>query len=436
VNASPNNVSLVRSMTRLDVVAVTLNAVIGAGIFGLPAKVFALVGDYSLLAFLACAVFAALMVLCFAEVGSRFSGTGGPYLYLREALGPVPGFGAGWLTWIARVSAFAANSNLLAGYVAVFAPAVASGAGRLIFLCTVTLLLIAVNYAGVQGAVRLNRFFTAGKLIPLSVLILAGLWSVDWGRFVFASPPEYGPFSNSVLLLVYAFTGFEMAVIPGGEIRDPQKNIPIALLTAISAIAVVYLLVQFVCIGTVPQLATSQRPIADAASRILGPSGVLFVTLGIIISITGNLHVTLLSASRIPFAMGRRNELPAALGAAHPKFQTPHVSILVTGFVVLLLSVSGTFTYGVTVSTLARLTAYTGTCAALIVLRRSATAPKAHFRLPGGITIPVVAILLSLWLVSNSTWREARDTAIAVAVGFAILAVTRASRKGKHTILD
>src|SRR5882757_5911790 len=281
-------------MTRLDVVAVTLNAVIGAGIFGLPAKVFALVGDYSLLAFLACAVFAALMVLCFAEVGSRFSGTGGPYLYLREALGPVPGFGAGWLTWIARVSAFAANSNLLAGYVAVFAPAVASGAGRLIFLCTVTLLLIAVNYAGVQGAVRLNRFFTAGKLIPLSVLILAGLWSVDWGRFVFASPPEYGPFSNSVLLLVYAFTGFEMAVIPGGEIRDPQKNIPIALLTAISAIAVVYLLVQFVCIGTVPQLATSQRPIADAASRILGPSGVLFVTLGIIISITGNLHVTLL----------------------------------------------------------------------------------------------------------------------------------------------
>ncbi|MCU1330036.1 MAG: amino acid permease-associated protein [Bryobacterales bacterium] len=173
MNASPNNVSLVRSMTRLDVVAVTLNAVIGAGIFGLPAKVFALVGDYSLLAFLACAAFAALIVLCFAEVGSRFSGTGGPYLYLREALGPVAGFGAGWLTWLARVSAFAANSNLLAGYVAVFAPAVASGAGRLIFLCTVTLLLIAVNYAGVQGAVRLNRFFTAGKLIPLSLWLVS-----------------------------------------------------------------------------------------------------------------------------------------------------------------------------------------------------------------------------------------------------------------------
>jgi len=412
-------------MTRLDLVAITINAVIGAGIFGLPGKVFGLIGDFSVLAFLICAVFAALIVLCFAEVGSRFSDTGGPYLYTREAFGPTIGFGAGWLMWVARVSAFAANSNLLVGYAAYFAPEIGSGMGRNIFLCAVTLLLVAVNFAGVRRAARLNNLFTAGKLIPIVVLILAGLWFVDWSRFTFAATPAYAPFSTSVLLLVYAFTGFEMAVIPSGEIRDPRKNIPIALLSAIGLIAIVYLLIQVVCIGTLPDLAASQRPVADAASRVLGRAGAVFITAGIVISIAGNLHVTLLSASRIPFAMGQRGELPRWLGATHPRFQTPHLSILFTGCVVLVLALSGTFVYAVTVSTLARLVIYIGTCAALVVLRRQKSAPQALLQLPGGVLIPGAAILLALWLMSSNTWREVRDTSIAAALGFAILAISK-----------
>jgi amino acid transporter len=422
---------LVRSIGRLDLVAVTINAVIGAGIFGLPARVFGLIGDFSVIAFLVCAVFASLIVICFAEVGSRFSDTGGPYLYAREAFGPVVGFEAGWLMWLARVSGFAANSNLLVGYVAYFWPGIASGAGRNVFLCVVAASLMAINILGVRNAARVNNLFTAGKLIPIALFIAAGLWFTDWGRFAFAATPGYGQFSTSVLLLVYAFTGFEMAVIPSGEIRDPQRNIPMALLTAIAMIASVYLLIQIVCIGTLPELASSQRPLADAANRFLGGAGAAIISAGIVISIAGNLHITLLSASRIPFAMGERGELPQFLGATHTRFHTPHYSIFFTGAVMLVLALSGTFIYALTISTLARLTIYITTCAALPVLRRKTGTPRALLQVPGGVAIAVAAILLATWLLSNSTWREARDTAIAAALGFVIFAISKYRRAAK-----
>ena len=416
---------LVRSIGRLDLVAVVINAVIGAGIFGLPARIFGLIGDYSLIAFIVCAVFVSLIVICFAEVGSRFSDTGGPYLYAREAFGPVVGFEAGWLMWLARVSAFAANGNLLVGYAAYFWPGIASGAGRNVFLSLVAVSLVVINVVGVRNAARANNLFTAGKLIPIALFITAGLWFADWGRFAFAATPGYAQFSTSVLLLVYAFTGFEMAVIPGGEIRDPQRNIPMALLTAIAVIASVYLLIQIVCIGTLPELAGSQRPLADAASRFLGRAGAAIISAGIVISIIGNLHITLLSASRIPFAMGEREELPQFLAATHPRFHTPHYAILLTGAVMLALALSGTFIYALTISTLARMIIYITTCAALPVLRRKVGAPGASLRVPCGVAIAVAAIVLAAWLLSNSTWREARDTAIAAALGFVIFAVSK-----------
>jgi APA family basic amino acid/polyamine antiporter len=424
--AQPMEARLVRSIRRWDLVAVTINGVIGAGIFGLPARVFGLIGDFSVIAFLACAVFASLIVICFAEVGSRFTETGGPYLYAREAFGPAVGFEAGWLMWLARVSAFAANANLLVSYAAYFYPPIASGVGRNVFLCAVAAALAAINIVGIRNAARANNLFTAGKLIPIALFIAAGLWFTDWGRFAFAATPGYAQFSTSVLLLVYAFTGFEMAVIPSGEIRDPQRNIPIALLTAMAIIASVYLLIQIVCIGTLPELASSPRPLADAAGRFLGRAGAVIISAGIVISITGNLHITLLSASRIPFAMAERGEMPRFLGVTHPRFQTPHLAILATGAVMLILTLSGTFIYGVTISTLARLMIYMTTCAALPVLRRKAGA--AQLPVPGGVIIAAAAVLLGCWLLSNSTWREARDTAIAATAGFAIFAASKSRR--------
>src|SRR5258705_5281194 len=192
--AKPAQDGLIRSIGRWDLIAVTINSVIGAGIFGLPARVFGLIGDFSVIAFLVCAVFASLIVICFAEVGSRFSETGGPYLYAREAFGPVVGFETGWLMWLARVSSFAANSNLLVGYAAYFWPVIATGAGRNVFLCAVAVTLVGVNIVGIRNATQVNNLFTAGKLIPIALFIVAGLWFTDWSRFAFATAPAYAPF--------------------------------------------------------------------------------------------------------------------------------------------------------------------------------------------------------------------------------------------------
>lgn len=422
---------LVRSIRRWDLVAVVLNGVIGAGIFGLPSKVFALSGPYSLLAYLGCAFCVAVIVASFAEVASRFSGTGGPYLYAREAYGPVTGFTVGWLVWIARVTAFSANCNLLPDYLGLFFPALSAGWPRAVIVTLVVGTFTFINVRGVRTVADTGNVLTVGKLAPLFFFGIAGLFFLDPARFDFSAAPDYRNFSQSVLLLVYAFTGFEMAVIPAGEIRDPQRTLPRALLLGMSVVVTVYILVQIVSIGTLPELAGSQRPLADAAGRFLGGWGAAMITIGVVISLAGNLNVILLAASRMVFAMGERGELPTQLAAIHPRFRTPAWAVIATSAVMLGLTLSGTFIYLLTLSTLARLVTYGVTCSALPVFRRRTTAPAAQYRLPAGEMIAAAAILLVIWLLSNSTLREARDTAIAAALGLVLFVLTRkfASRR-------
>jgi amino acid transporter len=407
-------------------VAVVLNGVIGAGIFGLASRVFALSGTYSLLAFGACAVCVSLIVLSFAEVAGRFSGTGGPYLFARECYGPAAGFGVGWLVWVARVTSFAANCSLLPDYLGYFFPAAATGAPRALILIAVVGALAAVNVRGVRNTANASNVFAVGKLLPLAVFIGAGLFLLDPARFSFAARPEYHAFSQSVMLLVYAFTGFEMAVIPAGEVRDPGRDVPRALLIGMSVVVAFYVGIQAVCIGTLPELANSQRPLADAAARFLGSGGAMMITAGILVSLAGNLNVLILAASRTIFAMAEGGALPAGLAAVHPRFRTPAVAVLATTAVMLALALSHTFIYLVTVSTVARLVTYFATCGALPVLRRRrGGAPATGFRLRGGIWISAAAMALCLWLLSNASLTEARDTAIAAALGFVIYGVYR-----------
>jgi amino acid transporter len=407
-------------------VAVVLNGVIGAGIFGLASRVFALSGTYSLLAFGACAVCVSLIVLSFAEVAGRFSGTGGPYLFARECYGPAAGFGVGWLVWVARVTSFAANCSLLPDYLGYFFPAAATGAPRALILIAVVGALAAVNVRGVRNTANASNVFAVGKLLPLAVFIGAGLFLLDPARFSFAARPEYHAFSQSVMLLVYAFTGFEMAVIPAGEVRDPGRDVPRALLIGMSVVVAFYVGIQAVCIGTLPELATSQRPLADAAARFLGSGGAMMITAGILVSLAGNLNVLILAASRTIFAMAEGGALPAGLAAVHPRFRTPAVAVLATTAVMLALALSHTFIYLVTVSTVARLVTYFATCGALPMLRqRRGGAPATGFRLRGGIWISAAAMALCLWLLSNASLTEERDTAIAAALGFVIYGVYR-----------
>jgi amino acid transporter len=411
---------LVRGIRRWDLVAITINGIIGAGIFGLPSKVYALIGTYSLIAFVACALVVALIILCFAEVSSRFEETGGPYLYAREAFQPAVAFEIGWLFWLVRITAFAANCNLLINYLSFFWTPATTSFWRAVIIVLVIVMLAIVNLLGIRQAAIVSNLFTVGKLVPIIIFIAAGLFFLNSQAYVFGPTPTTGAFSQSVLLLVYAFTGFEMATIPAGEVRDPQRNLPRALLIAILVMVVLYIMIQVVCVGTLPGLAQSQKPLADAGSQFLGAAGGAIISAGAVVSITGNLNILLLSGSRLPFAMAEQKQLPAFVGSIHRTFFTPYVAILITAAIMLVLTLKSSFLAALTISVIARLVTYAATCLALPVLRRRREAPAALFRLPGGTVIAILSLALIVWLLLHSTLAEAKQAAIAAAVGLLI----------------
>lgn len=325
------DVGLVRGIRRWDLVALVINGFIGAGIFGLPSKVYGLIGAYSLPAFLICALVATLIILCFAEVASRFTGTGGPYLYVREAFNPVAGFEVGWLLWLARMAGFAAICNLLVTYLSYFWPAASSGWWRTSVIVTVVISLTIVNTIGVREAAVVSTIFTVGKLLPLLLFVTAGLFFINSQNYSLVTQPSYGSFSTAVLLLVFSFAGFEVSVVPTGEIRDPRRNIPFALLTSIGVVALLYILIQLVCIGTLPDLANSERPLADAGTRFLGAAGASLISVGALISLIGILNHQMLTTPRLVFAIAEQGQLPQVLSATHRRFRTPYIAILLFG---------------------------------------------------------------------------------------------------------
>ena len=430
--AQPTQEGLLRGIRRWDLAAMSVNGIIGAGIFGLPSEVFSRIGPYSLFAFAACTLVVVVIILCFAEVGSRFSETGGPYLYAREAFGAVVGFEVGWLIWIARLTAFAANCNLLVGYMSFFWPAAGAGLWRAAIIIAVVILISLVNIAGVRDAAIVSDFFTVGKLVPLVLFIAIGLFFIQPERYSLGPSPGFGHFSSSCLLLIYAFSGFEMAIIPAGEAHDPRRNLPFALLTAVGVVAVLYMLIQVVCIGTLPELAASKRPLGDAAASFFGSAGGAVISAGALVSILGNLNVILLAGSRLPFAMAERRELPEFLASVHRRFRTPHVSIVITAAVMLAMTLSGTFVYAATISAIARLLTYAASCAALPVLRRRERDLPALFHAPAGVPLAIIALALTIWLLANSTMEQARDSAIAAAIGLIIYFLYRLQSKHYH----
>lgn len=408
---------LVRGIGKWSLVALVINGVIGAGIFGLPANVYALAGTYSLLAFLVCALFIALLVLCFAEVASRFTETGGPYLYAHAAFGPVAGFQIGWLMWLTRLTGFAALCNLLVGYLGYFVPDADEGVLRAVIVTAIVSALTFVNLIGIRPTALVNNLFTVGKLIPLILFVAIGVFFLDPQSYSFASPPNHSDFSTAVLLLVFAFTGFEVALIPAGEVRDPRRHMPFALLTAIGVATLLYVLIQIVCIGTLPDLAHSERPLADAGELFLGAAGASLITVGALVSIAGTLNTGMLAAPRLLFAMAEQGQLPRALAATHPRFHTPHVAILLSAAVMLVFSLQATFIAALTISTIIRLITYAATCIALVKLRRDPNVAPATFTVRGGNIVAVAATVLSGWLLLNSSGKEVLLLAIAAVLG-------------------
>ena len=256
--------------------------------------------------------------------------------------------------------------------------------------------------------------------MPLRLFVVIGCFHLRPENFVFDSPPPAEKFSTAVMLLVFAFGGFETSTVAAGEVREPQRNFPFALGVAMAVIVAFYVGIQVVCVGTLPNLATSNRPLADAATQFLGPAGGAVIVSGAVVSMAGVLNVILLAGGRLPFAMAAHGALPGFLAAVHPRFHTPHVAILVTAATVLVITLKTTFLSAAATSILARLAIYAVTCGCVLILRRRNSGQPAGFIAPGGGVIPVAALVLCTWLLWHSSWRDVRDVSIAAAAGLAL----------------
>jgi basic amino acid/polyamine antiporter, APA family len=428
---APGERGLLRAIRRWDLLALVINGIVGAGIFGLPAKIHALLGVNGLWAIIACALIIGLVVLCFAEVASRFTQTGGPFVYAGTAFGPLAGFLTGWILLAARLTGCCAICSLLLQYAAYFSPRLNHGAGRVLGAVLIVGSLTLVHFFGIKRAVLFGNIVTVGKLIPLLLFVALGLAHMDPARFSAATPAN-AHFAQAVLLLGFAFVGWESVVVTAGETHDPQRDLPFALIAGLGAVALLYLLIQMVCIGTVPRLAASERPIVDAASAFLGPAGAALITVGAMIAMVGTLNVTMLTVSRVPYAMALAGQLPRVLGAVHPRYRTPHVAVVLSGILVLGLTLSSTFVYLLTVSTISRLMVFAVTCASLPRLRKMAAVPAARFVLPGGWIIPGAALASIAWLLASSSWTESRDVTILIVLGSLVYALGK-GRGGRQT---
>ena len=397
---------LIRSISRWDMIALMLNATIGGGIYGLSSQVFAKSGSYSLLAMLVCAVVITLIIFCFAEVGSRFSDTGGPLLYAHEAFGPFAGFMTGWLSLVLRIIGIAAITNITVSYLGFFFPFAQSDSGRNLLVILLIVALCIINLLGIKQTVLFNNIFTVGKIFTLLFFVIVGLFFIKAENFNFKAPVSFESFSGSVLLMVYAFSGFSGAVATAGEMKNPQKDIPHSLVTVQVFKVILYMLIQVVCIGTLSTLGQSDKPLADAASNFLPGWGGTVITIGALISFTATLNGGVLVTSRTCYGMAEKNLLPSFMGKVHSRFHTPYISLLLTCGIMLVLTLTKSLLFLLTVNALGTLVIYVITCAGLIKLRTKKNIPAAAFVLLAGKAIAALSILFCMMIMTGSTLRQ------------------------------
>lgn len=425
VSLDPGPEPLRRELTRLSIAVIAINGIVGAGIFGLPAEAARLTGPFSPVIFLICGLLMSTLMLSFAQASSYFRGTGGPILYVTTAFGPFAGFQAGWVLYVGRVTSLAANANLFATYLGAYVPGADAGPGRVVVLALLALVFAWINIAGIRQGIGSLMAITVAKFVPLVVFVLVGLTFLAPEAFADASLPAYSGFGEAVLLVFYAFIGFESALIPAGESRNPTRDIPRALIATAAAATILYVLIQTISVAVTPDLAETTRPLAVAAGMMMGPAGAALISFAALMSILGNYAQSVLSAPRMTYALARAGSLPAWLGTVHGRYRTPHVSIAVYCVLGFALGAAGTFVQLAVMSSLARLVGYLLSLGALPALRRRFGEAEDAFRLPGGPTIPAAAFVICVWLVAQVRFEAVWKTAILIAVGAVLYEVAR-----------
>lgn len=413
-----------RPLTRLDLAAIGVNAVVGSSIFLFPGKLAALLGPASIAAFLLTALLLAPVALCFAEASSTREAAGGPALYAHEAFGPTMGFSIGWLCWITEIVSFAAVASGLATYAAPFWPGLQGPwASKLIAVAAIAA-LAAVNLRGAKPGARISTTLTAAKLIPLIAIAVAGMPLVFKGGTAPFAPHGYANLPRACFLAYFAFQGFEVVPVPAGEVKDPHRNAPFAVLAALAVAAVLYAFVQAAALASVPNLAGSERPLADAGLALFGPVGERLVAAGALVSMLGFVAGCALGGPRYLVALSEEKHLPAWLGARDAHNGAPKAAVLWTAAVAGLAALALNFDSLIDFGNVVIGAQYLSTCAVVIVER--ARGRKAGFRAPGGILIPVLGMAATAWLGAQGGLNQVAAAAVVLAAGFALRAGARA----------
>lgn len=414
--AAPPQPTLVRALGRWTLTALVLNCIIASGIFGLPDDIARFVGTAAPWAYVLGALGIATIMAVFAELASQFREAGGPYLYAREAFGPFAALQTAWFAWLTRVTASAAIANVFVSYLGEFSPAITTPLPRAALLIAVLGGLTFVNIRGVREGGGLNNMFTIAKLVPLALFIIVGLaLAPRLTPIELPAPPTAAAWIDALVVLLFAYGGFESVFMAAGEANNPRRDAPFALFVGLAVVATIYLSIHLVTMWCVPNLAGSERPLADAARVFAGPAGAGLIAIGAAMSTFGALSGGIVTAPRLVYALGARGDFPRIFGAVHSRFRTPYVAILFWSVLVLGLALWGNFIFNAVLSVSARLVTYAMSCAALIALRRRQPLANA-WRAPAGRLLALIGIGFCALLVLRLTQTHAIIMAVVATI--------------------
>ncbi|MFY7923480.1 MAG: APC family permease [Gemmatimonas sp.] len=426
---SPRGPELVRAVGVWALAASIFNVTVGGGIFRLPAGAAAAAGPAAPFVYLICAAVMGFVVLCFAEAGSRITLTGGPYAYVEAVFGRYVGFLAGVLLWMLGTTAVAGVSSAFAeGLGALFnMPSL-----RVPVIVTMFVVLALVNIRGVEQGTKLIVVASVAKLLPLIAFVAIGVFYIQPANLAITEMPGPASLARAAIVLVFAFSGVETALVPSGEVRDPARTVPRALAIAMIGVTLLYLAVHLVAEGLLgASLATrTTAPLAFAAETFLGAPGRLLLLVGASISMFGYVSGMTLAVPRALFRFAEDGLLPRVVGSVHPQYRTPHVAIVIQTVLVGGLAVFNSFEQLAVISNLAALLLYAGCAAATFMLRKRGIRQDGAvpFSVPGGPLVPVITIGLIAWLLTSITPAEWTVLLLTLAVATAFYFV--AARAG------
>src|SRR5438046_3140758 len=400
---------LVRGIGFPALTANIISSTIGAGIFVIPATIARGLGSAAPLAFVCCAVAMVLFVTWFAIAGSRVSLTGGLYAYVEVAFGRYVGFLAGILYFLTALGAVAGVVNVLANSIALVVPFLGSPVMRITVMFAVYGLLVLINVRGVRTGAGAVSVITLAKLLPLLLFVCAGIFFIHPANLTWSAWPGSKSLGDAVILLIFAFVGIEVALIPSGEVKNPARTVPRSAYLALVVTTIIYITIQLVAQGTLGSDLANYKdaPLAEAAAKFLGNIGRTILIAGATISAFGFVTSDILSSPRMIFAFGRDGALPAFFAHVHPRYRSPDVAIITYAVLAFSLSVTGTFEQLAVLSNVAVLLMYLLCCAGCwFLVQRDIRTEGQPFNFPGMKIVPVLAIIAIIWILSHATVRE------------------------------